>query len=329
MSDGNNSQNLTIEIEAPYDGVENKEYAKGENVIYSDEEFLVVSSDDKTVTLITKNNVGTGMYGVDNNWNTSNAKVYVNETWVNRNAKIKQEIELGGIIYNNTSASYVRLIEKEELDGVLANGSGTNFWTMTNNSSNVWYALSNAGTNYAKYTVTNSTGTCYGGSSANLSSISRSYNNQSVATSYVNTVADSASTSSLSGYNKTGTNGSCYASYTSNSDYACTPCQSCKEVCVKTNCGPSCQTTCGLPPNCFSCGGGCDANGCWGDAVCTETCTERCDVSCHNECTESSCCNYYTIYSASGNQINYTNYSISEKNSPLGYRAVITVRKRG
>ncbi len=328
ISDGNNSQNVNIEVDAPYDGVDNKDYTKGEEINYEDEEFLVVDSDEETVTLITKNNVGIGMYGIDNTWNTSDAKRYVNETWVNNKTKIKQEIERGGIVYNNETDSYVRLIKKEELVNTLVNGSGTNFWTMTSNGVNIWYSLSNTSTSYEKYATTNNNGTCYNGHSTDLSAITRNYTNHTLTVSNVNTIADTAATVATSGYTKTNTTTSCYSTYSSNSDYSCRPCQSCQEVCIKSNCGPSCSTVCGLPPNCYSCGGGCDANGCWGDATCSEHCTERCDISCHNECTESNCCSTYTLYIASGNEINYNNYSVSEKNSPMGYRAVITVRKR-
>ncbi len=118
-----------------------KIYTKGDKVDYANLKWQVVADNDTTVTLILNGNYKTGSYGATNLWSSSIAKNVITNDFVNENTNIKNAIDNGYIIYDDTSASYIRLPLKSEIDASLTSASKTPFWTMTTNGSSIYYSL--------------------------------------------------------------------------------------------------------------------------------------------------------------------------------------------
>lgn len=155
---GNKStQKFTIENIYTAQGTTNKDYTSGEEVSYLDLDWLVVSQTDEYVTLILKNNYTTGKYGDSTMWETSSAKDIVNIDFLESYPNVQKEILAGVIIYNEESASYVRLITESEVSSSVSNGSGTPFWTMTNSGSYMIVPLSDGSLIYTGATSTTKT----------------------------------------------------------------------------------------------------------------------------------------------------------------------------
>lgn len=171
--DGKNykvASTFTLTLDEKYTGVENKEYVVGEKVKYGGLEWLVISDNGLTTTLILAGNYKTSEYGTSTSFASGNtAYDLVNKTFVTKNDEIASEIKKGGIILDSISNSYVRLPQKEELTKKIPNSSGTNFWTLTaNGDSQVYYGLPDGGKEYSSfnYDLSKRTGPIYKGYSA-------------------------------------------------------------------------------------------------------------------------------------------------------------------
>ena len=141
---GNNglsvSSTKTITVQAPYTGIPSKTYTPGSTIDYAGLKWKVIKDNGNSTTLVLASNYATGSYGTNTNWSTATVKNTVNTTFVNANAIIKRDIEKGGILYDSTSSSYVRLPQKTEVSSKISNDSNTLFWTMTVENDNIWYA---------------------------------------------------------------------------------------------------------------------------------------------------------------------------------------------
>ena len=168
----------------PFTGIPNVEYEEGEYVSYSGVEYEVVKDNGDSVTLISRGNVTTGKYGDTTSWNDSYAKNYLNNIWINDKDLLLEDINTGGILYDNLSQSYVRLIRQEEITSDLVNESGTPFWTMTVDGNSVYYASASASKQFTKLTPTQDIEKIvYQGSGSSLDSISKKYQINDVAES--------------------------------------------------------------------------------------------------------------------------------------------------
>lgn len=198
-----------------YIGVSDNDYEEGDIVSYNGIEFEVIKDNRDTVTLISKYNVKTDKFGNTSSWNDSSSKSYLNNDWLSDKEIIRNDILNGAVIYDSTSDSYIRMIKVEELSSKLKNYSNTPFWTMTNNSNNVYYALKNANSQYKKYNLTEDINTTvYLGSASTLQGITNNYqiNNVQEITESLN--SDPTKTQVTTGYNKTKeTLGTGYDSY--------------------------------------------------------------------------------------------------------------------
>jgi len=223
-----------------YDGVPDVSYKVGDIVTYQGIDFLVVKDNGDTVTLVTKSNVGTGAYGSSTTFAGSTASTFLNTTWVNSNSKLSKEISSGAVVKDSTTNSYVRLLTKSELSTSLPNASGTNFWTLTANGSSVYYGLPDGSSTYTKYSVSaNSQGTCYSGSSTDLSAVSSSYNKNTLSNSTVTASAAPSATSAVTSTSYAlSASGSCLASYSTSKKTVAETCN-----CTGTNCSNTYECT--------------------------------------------------------------------------------------
>lgn len=210
--DGTNyktASTFTLTLDEEYTGVENKEYVAGETVEYGGLNWLVISDNGLTTTMILAKNYKTGKYGTSTTFESgNNAYDVVNKDFVDNNETIASDIKKKGIILDAISNSYVRLPQKEELTKKIPNSSGTNFWTLSaNGSSEIYYGLPNGDVKYSKYSYTNRTGPYYMGYGASEGSVVSRYIDNNVeattasypSTSYSSTLAATDNTASQSG----------------------------------------------------------------------------------------------------------------------------------
>ena len=148
-------------VKSPYEGIPQGDYTKGDVVRYGDVDFYVVNDNGDSVTLITKSNVKTGAFGETSSWANSSNNTYLNTTWVQAHPKIASDIENDGIVFSNTSNSYVRMIEKDELDTHIPNDSNMPFWTMTSDGNDVYYGIKTGTGQITKYTLSSTTTQTY------------------------------------------------------------------------------------------------------------------------------------------------------------------------
>lgn len=131
-------------------GVDDKDYTKGESVKYLDLKWLVVEDSGDNVTLILKENYKTGEYGQTSDWESSSANELINNDFLDDYPLLIEEIEAGGIIYNEDSLSFVRLIKKSEVSTAITNKSDTPYWTMTSSgNSDVVFATESGELTYS------------------------------------------------------------------------------------------------------------------------------------------------------------------------------------
>ena len=148
-------------VKSPYEGIPQGDYTKGDVVRYGDVDFYVVNDNGDSVTLITKSNVKTGAFGETSSWANSSNNTYLNTTWVQDHPKIASDIENDGIVFSNTSNSYVRMIEKDELGTHIPNDSNMPFWTMTSDGNDVYYGIKTGTGQITKYTLSSTTTQTY------------------------------------------------------------------------------------------------------------------------------------------------------------------------
>ena len=204
--DGKNykvASTFTLTLDEKYTGVENKEYVVGEKVKYGGLNWLVISDNGLTTTMILAGNYKTGKYGTSTSFASGNtAYDLVNKTFVTDNDEITSEIKKGAIILDSISNSYVRLPQKDELTKKIPNSSGTNFWTLTaNGDSQVYYGLPDGGKQYSSfnYDLSKRTGPVYRGygSSQNSITIKHVIDNDVIATTISNPSTSYSSTEAV------------------------------------------------------------------------------------------------------------------------------------
>ena len=165
-------------------GIDNKDYKPGDEVTYESTDFLVVKDDGDYVTLITKKHVTTGIFGETSSWMNSDAKNYLNTTWLSKKEKLNYDIAAGWVKYaDDTNSYYIRMITRDELRPELNDRSETPlpFWTMTAVGNNVYYASSKAAKTYIKHSIiTNEVKDVYVGTGYSLDSISRDCTSDSI-----------------------------------------------------------------------------------------------------------------------------------------------------
>lgn len=200
--DGKNykvASTFTLTLDEKNTGVENKEYVVGEKVKYGGLEWLVISDNGLTTTLILAGNYKTSEYGTSTSFASGNtAYDLVNKTFVTNNDEIASEIKKGAIILDSISNSYVRLPQKDELTKKIPNSSGTNFWTLTaNGDSQVYYGLPDGGKEYSSfdYDLSKRTGPVYRGYGGPLAVLERSIDNNVISTTISNPSTSYSSTS--------------------------------------------------------------------------------------------------------------------------------------
>ena len=128
-------------------------YNVGDEVSYANLAWLVVASDEDTVTLILKQNAtytstsssnktGTGIFGSGVTYTSSSARSYLVDIWLEQDAQkyLRTAIESEGLKYQDDANGFVRLPYMSEVNRKIPNGSGTNFWTMDNDGNgHVYY----------------------------------------------------------------------------------------------------------------------------------------------------------------------------------------------
>ena len=163
---------ITI-IDLPYTGISKGSYSAGQTVSYSGLNWKVISDNGSNVTMVLASNYTTGAFSSSSASFTSgnNAFDQVNTNFVNAYSVLKNDINNGGIVYDSSSSSYVRIPKQSELSSNISNSSGTNFWTMTASGNNLYYGLSDGGKSYSTYSTSGSTGTLYNGYGTSSSSV--------------------------------------------------------------------------------------------------------------------------------------------------------------
>lgn len=149
-----------------------RDYNIGETIVWSDLEWLVMSNDDRSVTMILKNNYKTGIFGDSNEWKNSTAYQTLNQNLINGNEKIKNAINERSVVYQEQSDSYIRLPFYQELSKNIPNGSNTAFWTMSPYENGLYVGIP-TGESVIGYVATKS-GTYYAGAHSSLSVITKS-----------------------------------------------------------------------------------------------------------------------------------------------------------
>ena len=96
-------------------------YEPGEEITYDGDEYIVIKDNGDTVTLITKYNVKLDKFGNTSSWNDSTAKAYLNNDWLANRPKKQKDIQNGGIIYDESSQSYIRMVRVDELSSKIKN----------------------------------------------------------------------------------------------------------------------------------------------------------------------------------------------------------------
>ena len=125
--------------EANYIGLAANTYNAGDSISYAGVEWYVVQDNGDNVTLITKENIGTGWYGSNGvnsklDWNDSLARETVTN-WFNNNSELLSEQNNSGLVIDSSTGDYVRLPIANELSDKIPNNSNTTFWTMTKSGS--------------------------------------------------------------------------------------------------------------------------------------------------------------------------------------------------
>lgn len=134
---------VNVNLLSDFEGLKKGTYSSGSTVDYAGLKWKVIKDNGSTTTLILSKNYTTGSFGTSADWSSSSAKNILNNTFVNAYSIIKADINDGGIIYDNTSKSYVRLPERDEVSSSISNDSNTPFWTKTEfHGSYVYYATS-------------------------------------------------------------------------------------------------------------------------------------------------------------------------------------------
>jgi len=155
--------------------LENETYSAGELIPYAGLIWYVVKDNSDSVTMILKENYGTGAYGSSTTFTGSTAYSKLNNDFIDSKHSISLAISSGALVsqgsYNNETY-YVRLPKQSELSTLIPNESATPFWTETANSDTL-YLGGPTGENNVNY-VSASTGTYYGGNSASLGAITKS-----------------------------------------------------------------------------------------------------------------------------------------------------------
>src|SRR5574344_1979962 len=174
-----------FEILATQYALESGTYTTGSTITWANKSWKVLKDNGTSVTLILAGNYGTGIYGSTTSYATSTAKTVVNTNFVNENSIMGLAIEEESLIYDSTTASYVRLPYDTELSTSISNTSNTPFWTMSATGSNL-YLGSKTGAKANNY-VSETTGTYYSGYATAIATITKSgmktYKQQAVAQS--------------------------------------------------------------------------------------------------------------------------------------------------
>ena len=167
---------ITI-IDLPYTGISKGSYSAGQTVSYSGLNWKVISDNGSNVTMVLASNYTTGAFSSSSASFTSgnNAFDQVNTNFVNAYSVLKNDINNGGIVYDSSSNSYVRIPKQSELSSNISNSSGTNFWTMTASGNNLYYGLADGGKSYSTYSTYGNQGTIYSGYGTSESSVSSTY----------------------------------------------------------------------------------------------------------------------------------------------------------
>ena len=244
---------ITI-IDLPYTGISKGSYSAGQTVSYSGLNWKVISDNGSNVTMVLASNYTTGAFSSSSASFTSgnNAFDQVNTNFVNAYSVLKNDINNGGIVYDSSSSSYVRIPKQSELSSNISNSSGTNFWTMTASGNNLYYGLSDGGKSYSTYSTYGNQGTIYRGYGTSESSVSSTYLYEGTTSS---TTSNPTALYNATSARQNGSSGTTGIGYYSNSKTSGTPSSSVSPgtytvsggeiLCSPTGVvGPYCNYTC-------------------------------------------------------------------------------------
>ena len=390
---GIKSETLSYEVttKESFHGIPQGDYKPGDIVLYDGIEFIVVKDNGDNTTLITKYNQKADKYGDTTSWRNSSAKEYLNNEWVNSRNILKTDIEKNGIIYDDESETYIRLIRRNELTTKIPNASKTLFWTMTSVGNELYYGLANGEKQYTEYqTTADREVTYYSGQSEELIDITKQFTKNEITETQKDAKATPTSLeitmpNSLKNISSTVTGEDSYyndqtTTYekcncvdsdckkcTTTKTFSTTYCTSstCKQwnkwwstsssSCGQISCGKGTSTKCNTytvngvsyPTDCGPveyvkycdsyCTGSKEVSECSSDIyVCAGTETKYSTTKKTSKTSKYTCCASQTcetcpkiknMYKATGNDVTYNRYIVSDTSGTFGIRAVITVRE--
>jgi len=171
-------------------------YAKKSTVTYAGLNWYTLTDNGNTTTLILRTNSHGGQsFGTSTAWATSNAKSKVT-SWFNSNSKLTLEKNTGYVV-DDATYGIVRIPTYNEAIGV-TNDSGTPYWTLTAEGSNLWYMKKNGGATYQTYYTSRNGSTCYYGYRvSSISSMKKQSDNIYAGASYSTTASPTSTSNSV------------------------------------------------------------------------------------------------------------------------------------
>ena len=163
-----------------FTGIPSGTYEPGTQISYAGTNWKVISDNGDTTTLVLATFYTVGQYG-GTSWETSDIKNVLNNDFISRYPILKDDISNLGIVFDETSNSYVRIPKKSEVSTQISNNASLPFWLMDISNSSAAYATGGGRLNYSIYKKgTQVTG--YNGYGKTLESISSLHDSISNAT---------------------------------------------------------------------------------------------------------------------------------------------------
>ena len=304
---------ITI-IDLPYTGISKGSYSAGQTVSYSGLNWKVISDNGSNVTMVLASNYTTGAFSSSSASFTSgnNAFDQVNTNFVNAYSVLKNDINNGGIVYDSSSSSYVRIPKQSELSSNISNSSGTNFWTMTASGNNLYYGLADGGKSYSTYSTYGNQGTIYRGYGTSSSSVSSTYLYEGTTSS---TTSNPTALYNATSARQNGSSGTTGIGYYSNSKTSGTPSSSVSPtsytvsggeiLCSPTGVsGPYCSYTCSRT---------------YSD---TKTLSISAGSSSYSYCSSSGSSSFSGSYPSASKTYNYSDTYLTSTKGPADYKVV-------
>lgn len=157
-----------------FTGIPSGTYSEGQVINYAGNSWKVIYDHGNNTTLVLASHYKTGAYG-GSAWSNSSAKSIVNTNFVNDYSILKNDINNGGILYDDTSASYVRIPKRNEVTKKLSNNGGLPFWTVDVSGSHAAYATASGELSYTTYTKGSQVTGYTGYSTSSLAAISHKF----------------------------------------------------------------------------------------------------------------------------------------------------------